>query len=75
MSIEIYCAIWYNSIVRERNKPLTKGSEEMNEMTDGELAVLKAEKAVRLEILRMLDKVTSLEELEQIKAEIEAKAQ
>lgn len=47
----------------------------MNEMTDGELAVLKAEKAVRLEILRMLDKVTSLEELEQIKAEIEAKAQ
>mgnify|MGYP006872322363 FL=1 len=61
--------------MRERCEPLTKGSEEMNDMTDGELAVLKAEKAVRLEILRMLDKVKSLEDLEQVKAEIEAKAQ
>ena len=73
--IEIWCTICYNIIVRERNKPLTKGSEEMNEMTDGELAVLKAEKAVRLEILRMLDKVKTLEDLEQVKAEIEAKTQ
>lgn len=44
-------------------------------MTDGELAVQKAERAVRLEILRLLDKVTSLEELEAVKKEIEAKAQ
>ena len=45
----------------------------MDTMTDGELAVQEAKKATRLEILRMLDKVTSLDDLEQVKAEIEAK--
>lgn len=44
-------------------------------MTDGELAVQEAKRATRLEILRLLDKVQSLDDLEKVKAEIEAKSQ
>ncbi len=43
--------------------------------TATEIAVSEAKKNAYLEILRMLDKVTTLEEIDKIKANLEAKAQ
>lgn len=43
--------------------------------TPTEIAVNEAKKNAYLEVLRLLDKVTNLEELENVKAKIEAKTQ
>ena len=48
----------------------------MNKMpTPTEIAVNEARKNAYLEVLRLLDKVNSLEELEDLKANLEAKTQ
>lgn len=55
LSIDMYGYMCYTIIVRQRTKPLTKGSEEMNEMNTTE-ALLRA-------ILELIAKCETLEEL------------
>lgn len=52
-----------------------KGSEEVKTVTATEIAVKEAKKNAILEVLRLLDQVKSLEELDQLKAQLEAKIQ
>ncbi len=52
-----------------------KGSEEVKTVTPTEIAVNEAKKNAILEVLRLLDKVKSLDELDKLKAQLETKIQ